>query len=591
MSAPTRSIVRAVGFALVTVLASSPAFAAGWQEVHQTSDDVRVTVGADGVATFEHHLRYRVVAGRFKAFELAGIDPRAELVADTVVLAEKGGETVGHVEPHPKTAGAVRIVLDEPKGLGRGIYAVDVKYKLDLVAAKVLVRDGAMWKLAWTAPPASAGHDGARVVYELPPAPTEPRLAGGDEASTTIVTLKRSPDRDELELVRAHVPRGETVTWAVRVDPKAFSAVTAPEMRTVATAPRSPEAPNHAPAALAALALAVLAGAAALLFRAKQGAVDAACASRGARPRSLVPVPRAIAPFAYGAALAGALGSLLWGDANAGAALVVAAMALATFRAPELESRPRGPGRWQTVGDEGILVAGAPPSLPGDALDVGAPRGRAVALALGAAVALAAFLLRAKLPGAHVSLPIAAMALVPVFLTGTRAQLPPSPQELAARLLGPTRDALARMVDLAHVDVGCIARFREGTSAFDEVRLTACPVDRTPGLQSIELAFAGASLAALPQVLVRFADGSEAAARVSHLAPGVMIVPGRTPEEKVLRLVPRVPTPAGAARLLARLLEELEERRRGAPAAPARYAGPERRAPRPLAGLPAAAPT
>src|SRR5207253_2807563 len=91
--------------------------AKGWEEVHQTSDDVRVTVGADGVAVVQHHLRYRIVAGRFKALEFAGLDPHAELVAESTILAEKGGEIPARVEANPRTPGAVRIAYDEPRGL------------------------------------------------------------------------------------------------------------------------------------------------------------------------------------------------------------------------------------------------------------------------------------------------------------------------------------------------------------------------------------------------------------------------------------------------------------------------------------------
>jgi hypothetical protein len=131
---------------------------------------------------------------------------------------------------------------------------------------------------------------------------------------------------------------------------------------------------------------------------------------------------------------------------------------------------------------------------------------------------------------------------------------------------------LARLVDLTHVDVRCLARFRETRGldrgadalAYDEVRLACSPKGRIPGLRTIELALAtlepGAP-AALPEIFVRFDDASEAASKIAQLAPGVRIVPGRSPEEKVLRLSPRVPTPAGAARLLARLTVDLEGRR------------------------------
>ena len=137
--------------------ARRPADAGGWQEMHETSDDVKIEVHADGQAEVQHHLRYRIVAGHFKSFDLVGVDPRAIVVAGDRVHAREDRRArqqriPARVEAVAKTPGTLRIMIDEGKGLGRGSYVVDVKYKLDLVATKMLTRDGAMWKLAWTAP-------------------------------------------------------------------------------------------------------------------------------------------------------------------------------------------------------------------------------------------------------------------------------------------------------------------------------------------------------------------------------------------------------------------------------------------------------
>jgi hypothetical protein len=117
------------GLAVMLVLPGAAAEARGWEEVHQTSDDVRVTVGQDGIATVQHHLRYRIVAGHFKALDFVGLEPSAELVAESTVLPEKGGEIEAHVVANPRTPGAVRITFDEPRGLARGVYVIDVKYR------------------------------------------------------------------------------------------------------------------------------------------------------------------------------------------------------------------------------------------------------------------------------------------------------------------------------------------------------------------------------------------------------------------------------------------------------------------------------
>jgi hypothetical protein len=592
----------------VLFLCASRARAAGWQEMHQSADDVRIAVGPDGVASIEHRLRFRIVAGRFKAFELAGVDTGAELVPETVIIPEKGGEIDARVEPSPKVPGTVRVVFDEPKkGLGRGVYLVGLRYRVDLVAGKLLTRDGALWKLTWTGPPAPEGRDGARVVFDLLAAPTEPRLAAPEQAATTLATLRRQPERDELELVRTHLPRGEAAVWSVRLDPRALPKIAVPELRPAAApaGPSPPLARNHAPAVALAAALAGLAGLFAVVLRAKQAAVSAACAPLCALPRPLVPLPFGLGAFAYGAAVAAGLVLLLVGTPLHGALLVAVAMAIAVHRSPGRIDAPRGPGRWRAVADADVLLPRARTPMAGDALDLTTGRGRFVAAVVAVLVATAAVLVRAYAPGAAIAVPLAAVALVPVFVTGTRAQLPEAPLALAARYLRPARNALGGLVDLGHVELRCIARVRErdgngggggglDVDAVDEVRLACAPDERIPGVRSIELAVAGSALGAVPEVLVRFDDGSEGAAKVAALAPGVPVVPGRTPEEKVLRLAPTTPTAAGAAKLVARLLAELEGRRAsdravpsGAPASS--HAGPERRARRALTACFAAA--
>ncbi|MBX3232728.1 MAG: hypothetical protein KIT84_43405 [Labilithrix sp.] len=545
---------------------------------------MRIEIGPDGIANVQHHLRYRVVAGRFKTLDLVGIDPRAELAPDTVLTPEKGGnEVAAHVET-TKTPGTVRIVIDDPKhrGLTRGAYVADVKYRLDLVSTKMLTRDGAMWKLAWTAPPAPEGHDGARVVIDVPAAPTEPRLASSNEATTTLVTLRRGTERDELELVRPHVARGDAVVWAARLDPKAFPRVTTPELRPpppVETTPPSLLASNLA-RVLVAVGFAAIAGVLSMLLRSKRATVRDEAAARGLVARPVVALPWGLGPFVYGVVTTGALAALLWWSPIGGAALVMIAMALAAHRAPGAIVKPRSPGAWQSVSDPAVLVPKK--AAPTSALDLGATKGKIVFALFLVAVGVAAFFLRVKVPQIAIALPLVACAVVPVWLTGTRAQMPPAPVDLAARMLRPARDMIASSLDLAHVELGTIGRVTTGAgAAIDEVRLAGAPKDKTPGLRAIELALATApgSWGASPEVLVRFDARSPAAKRIDALAAGSKVLRGRADGENVVRLVPEEPTAGAAAALVARLLVSLEGRRatdRNAPAPP--FRGRDRRA-------------
>lgn len=600
---------RAVLFvgALLPLTFSLAAHAGGWQEMHETSDDVRVELDKDGVATVSHHLRYRIVAGHFKTFEIAGIDPRAEVMPEAVISKEKdGSEVAARVEVSPKSKDTIRVMIDEGKGLTRGAYVFDVKYKLNLVATKMLTRDGAMWKVAWTAPPAPEGHDGARVIFDLPTAPTEPRIAGANETSTTLVTLRRGGERDELELVRAHVPRGEAVTWMARLDPKALPAVVAPELRPTAAPEVGPPSliASNLSRIVAASVFAAITGILAMLLRAKQGRVRSTAEARAATARPLVPVPLGLAPFAYGVTMSGALAALLWWSPVVGAVLVAVAMALATHRAPVEAPRMRSPGAWRPVSDHDVLL---PKTMkgPSDAFDVGSFVGKLTLVLLALGLVAAAWLLRRHVPQIAVALPIVATALVPIFVTGTRAQLAPVPMDLAARVLRPVRDALSSKIDLTHVELSTIGRVvaaKEKTAGerIDELRLACAPRDRMPGLRSVELALATSSTshgAVVPEVLVRFEQGSSVAARMARLAPATTSMPGRAREERVVRLYPEEPTAPAMASMLADLLGSLEGRRdedRGTGGSDAlrrgRYRGPERRASRRTVALGGLAP-
>jgi hypothetical protein len=574
-------------FALLIVSAlAMPAVradAGGWQEMHETSDDVKIEVLPDGQAEIQHHLRYRIVAGHFKSFDLVGVDPRAVIAPEAVFTPEKIGgpgssEIVARVEAVAKTPGTLRIMIDEGKGLGRGAYVVDVKYKLDLVATKMLSRDGAMWKVAWTAPPAPEGHDGARVTFDLPSAPTEPRLAGASESATTLATLRRSTERDELELVRAHVPRGEAVTWAARVDPKAFPRVVAPDLRPPARemeTGRPSLIASNLSRILAAAGLALLAGLFAVLLRDKQKAFRAAAAIRRAAAEPLVPLAWAevMRPFAYGVTTAVALALLLWGNPVVGALLVAFAMALASHRGTTPLARPRRRGAWQTLPSAQALLPSRTSPLPTDAFDLGTVRGRVAFAVIACLVGASVWLLRSRVPQIAIALPLASVALIPIFVTGTRAQLRPSPTDLAARILRPTRDELATMIDLSHVELATIGHVVDAPNVgganqappIDEVRLTCLPRDRTPGLRAIDLALAPCRSGhdALPEVFVRFDQGSAAGERLARLAGAsrARVVTGRTPDERVMRLSPEEPTPTAAAELVGKLLLGLEGRR------------------------------
>jgi hypothetical protein len=101
-----------------------------------------------------------------------------------------------------------------------------------------------------------------------------------------------------------------------------------------------------------------------------------------------------------------------------------------------------------------------------------------------------------------------------------------------------------------------------------------------PGVLGIEIGLAWSATpvgwVATPEVLARVLDASAAAAKLACELPAARALPGRRPDERVVRLVPRAPTVAASVGLALALASALVDRRD--PALGARpWTAPERR--------------
>jgi hypothetical protein len=260
-------------------------------------------------------------------------------------------------------------------------------------------------------------------------------------------------------------------------------------------------------------------------------------------------------------------------------------MALTTFRAPSVRPPIRGPGKWLALAPGEAFAAsggrgdGHGPD-PLDPLDLGSPRGKIVAgvgVLVLAAIAGALRRLDAEYP---YLVAIDALALLPIFVTGTARQLPPDLAVAPARLLAALH---ATLRSDANLRVAPWARVPLGADRADELRLLVLPRAAMPGLAGIEIGQAWRRTAngfvPVTEVLVRVHDASPAAARMTAIAPSSRAVPGRRPDERVVRLGPALPARRATIALVRRLAGELADRRaavvRGSNVA---FRGAERRA-------------
>src|SRR5262249_45137986 len=128
----------------------------------------------------------------------------------------------------------------------------------------------------------------------------------------------------------------------------------------------------------------------ALLVARKARAFASACAARGVRARSLLPLATGPRAALAGAALAAGVGLQAYGLLTAGASLVALAVLAAASRAPAGPLPPRGPGRWLVLKPADAFA----PEAGGSWLDGSSAAGRKAVCAALASVAAAAFLAR-----------------------------------------------------------------------------------------------------------------------------------------------------------------------------------------------------
>jgi hypothetical protein len=567
---------RALAAAVAVVALLVPGRARAWQEAHQIGDDVAVRIDASGMAEVTHEIGWHVVRGPLKTIDVVHVDPSATLEPDVSITAEDGHSLLAHASRHDDRI--VRITVDEPRSLMRGNFTFGVRWRVDLVAARSLTRDGATWRLAWSSPVAIDGFDAAHTRLDFPSAPDPPQAIVPDTGAAddgAVTTLHRDPDRDVLELVRPHVARGEAPTWTVRLDPRALPLVSDPRLR-----PAQPSVPPE-PDRVRAAAMAAALGAIALLFggvvRRRAQVFALACAAHAAVPRALLPLPDGARAALAGLALAGGVALELDRRPTLGALCVAVATLSSSLRVPSSRPAARGPGRWLALRPEEAFPR-SPATWTADAL---------AALVLLAVVAAAAAVAVRYDHEAPWLIALDATALVPLLVTGRASQLPPHGARTAASWLARVFVALRGAPELR---VSPWARVPLEGHAPDELRLLVFPRAALPGLLGIEVGLSfcrtpvGWSRA--PEVLARVLEGSAAEARLRQDLPAARAIPGRRPDERVVRLLPRAPDRPAAVALTRSLVDALTDRR--GPLPPIAWSAPERRIVRPRPGIPTA---
>jgi len=582
---PPMLAVFAVLVVAVLALLALPRPAWAWVEVHVAGDEARLSVERGGAALVEHKVTLKINGGPLRALDIRGVDPDAVPEPDGYVVPhkdaqrrslasaspvalellprEKPGDD-GH-EPPP----VLRVRFDG-KGLARGIYVLQFRYRTELGKRGLIREDGALSRLTWTGPTWDDGLDAARLTVELPAAPTEPRadasesVAEGDAIAPpmTLATVRRGRDRDELELVRPYAPKGEALRWVVLADARAFrpaepepkAAPALPVRALAAAAEWSPERQRTLYLVGGAALFALFSALTALKFR----EVERACRAAGVTPRPLVPMPLPVRAALAGLLLvAGVALELLLKTGTAGAALVAGAAALAAHRTPRWTrgTALRGPGRWLPVAEGEAFRA--PPRARGVYLDVSTRAGKGIFALFVAALGAGVYAVHLRSPYHALLVALDVAALLAIFGTGRLAELPPDPAAAPVAFL---RDVARRVKQgLKGTEARVVGRIRlpEGCPDADELRLGLVPRAALPGFVGIEVGVvhapgAGGAIA-LPEVLLRVTAGSPCEQAVERMARSARSARGRRPDERVLVFTPRLPTARMTAAIAAAL--------------------------------------
>lgn len=563
--------------ATALALAAVSQTARAWVETHVVADDVRVTLERDAPARVEHRITLRIAGGPLRTLDLRGVDGDAEPEPGAFVITERDATlkslasareiTAEMIPPDNKPTqdgspqpNVLRLRLGE-KGIGRGTYVVQVRYKTRLAERGFITHEGSVARVRFQGLTWEDGFDSARATFHFPAAPSPPRVEerAGNDGPLVLSTLRRTGDRDELELVRPYAPTGEAIVWNVIADGRVFAS---------SSAPKRPEpAPVLSIAQVAGdtgrMGVLRLVGAVGgflawiLLVARKTREVTLGALAASTKPEPLVPMPLWLRAPLSAAALGGAawlqVVSRSW---SLSALALLGSIALIVFRVPAWPRSffLRRPGRWLPIAERDAFAPAARPR--GAFLDVSTRAGK-VCFLLGLGLFGGLSWLAAE-TSRHLAAMVGldAVLMLALFGTGRMSALPPRPVEKAAPFL---KAVSARVFKTLGEGARLVGRIRvpDGETTPDELRLAVVPKPAAQGFRALEVGvviapgMGGAAL--LPGVIVRFTEGSACEAQLGNMVKAGKLTRGKKAGEVAVVFSPRLPTARMTADLAARL--------------------------------------
>jgi hypothetical protein len=558
--------------AALTILLAAPK-AGAWVERTVRSDSVTVDLDRNGTAVVTHEILLGVRGGPLPEIAVEGVDSDAEMLEGATATKAESGRAAGLPLPLSVTRVESRVVLHAVgwKGMRSGTHQIRFSYRTNLEAAGRLQPGRSSTTVEWTGPTFADGIDSARVVFRVPRGQAPPRLvsahAGADAVSITddtdgvfLGTFRRGIDKDELEVVRPHMAKGEAVPWRILVDASTFDVQRAAKTEeTTALDSAVPARPAMVKEERDRRPLWAITAAVALLLSIAVGLksrwVEAACRLRGATARPLLPLNAPLRVLLASIGVVGAVYAVV--DSTepllaAGALLV--SMAAATHLPPRLSAALRGPGKWVTLSPDIAFDAGPRVKAPGRFVDAGTAPGFALFIALLALFVAGAIVVVRQSSYEGVCVALGSAILFPLFCTGRGGELPASPAAAPRELLEWLLDEL----DENAFELSLLGRMPHGATVHDELRLLVTPKPALSGFVALEVGLdfhqGLLGLLPLPFVIVRAVENSKAA---DALPKGLLWTRGRNADERVVVLRPKLPTRRVTLELLSDVAERL----------------------------------
>ncbi|MBL8682008.1 MAG: hypothetical protein JNK05_22770 [Myxococcales bacterium] len=297
-----------------------------WTDARPAGLVTEVVVDRDGGATVTMRVRWRVVAGRFRAFELTELPSDATLVEATATDAQGAPVSVATRTP---ASGRLELELGEQSGLRRGTVDVVVRYTTSLRAQGAIRRSGDDAIVEFATVPWERGLEAAELRVATPTSIQRARWIA-DETPGVETTVSSEVGRDVVRAVRRHLPSGVRWTGRIACDRALFPWLEAPAAPTRAAVQQAQRDRWAQPAVILVLAAAF----GALANKVRSTAPE--------RPR-LVPWPNSLRFFPVVLASLGGAAMGLSLDATQGALTagsLVALLALVSST-PALEPLPR----------------------------------------------------------------------------------------------------------------------------------------------------------------------------------------------------------------------------------------------------------